>query len=240
MKPVHLRSFPLNYDIFPDGTVRKRVSNGYVFFERTDEESGSYVHIELNGKIIKCLIAELLINSINGPHSLGQAIRYKDGNIHNPHISNLKTKKQKHSLKDQHVLAQDKLISYWLCDSKANSANKRYAAKQQIITPSDVLRCLVVNDFRCFYCDVTLTPYRWQLDHYIPKNKSGKNEFDNLRPSCKYCNVMKSDMTYEETVRRSHAIICLFIKHNPEHHFSSKAKELLESLNYSLSTIPEE
>jgi len=58
-----------------------------------------------------------------------------------------------------------------------------------------------VDTFKCFYCGCDLNKHTWNLDHYTPKSKGGKNNFDNLRPSCKKCNTSKSDMPYEQFIK---------------------------------------
>ena len=66
---------------------------------------------------------------------------------------------------------------------------------------------------RSFYCQSELEPdtlYRdenglvvssrrnWHVDHMVPLSRGGGNEIENLVPSCRSCNAIKSDLTVEE------------------------------------------
>jgi hypothetical protein len=52
---------------------------------------------------------------------------------------------------------------------------------------------------KCFYCEVTLE-YDWEMDHYIPVSKGGKNAIENLVPACRTCNQTKKDTLPHEFV----------------------------------------
>ena len=40
----------------------------------------------------------------------------------------------------------------------------------------------------CQYCGEKVTPANVTLDHYVPQNKGGKNNKENLRTCCLVCN----------------------------------------------------
>lgn len=212
----HLVSFPYNYEINRDGQVRMQTGTGYVYFKRVNQENGAYILIEKDGKEIKCLLAELVLITFHENYKPGYRIKYDDGDMYNISIENLRVKKVTTML-NQKAVGEQALIGDWCCGSKASSANSRYAHLNQIVTPNEVLRCLVVCNFKCFYCGSGLNQRKWHLDHYIPTSKNGKNVFENLRPSCKWCNMMKSDMFYEEVIKQSHRMIEYFKLNHSEH-----------------------
>ena len=49
---------------------------------------------------------------------------------------------------------------------------------------------------KCAYCGCELTN-GWHVDHINPKVYHGTNDFENLNPSCKYCNNYKCHSTLE-------------------------------------------
>jgi len=51
----------------------------------------------------------------------------------------------------------------------------------------------------CFYCETSLQ-YDWEMDHYIPVSKGGKNAIENLVPACRPCNQAKKDTLPHEFV----------------------------------------
>lgn len=53
-------------------------------------------------------------------------------------------------------------------------------------------------DYHCAYCGGFLTATSETLDHFIPISKGGNNEFDNLLPACRWCNVEKTNLDIEE------------------------------------------
>jgi len=214
---THLRSFPLNYEISTEGIVRKRISNGFVYFERNDTSEGTFVTIEKHGKVSTHLLADLMLLSFEPSYLPGYIIIYRDGNINNVKIINLKSKKQTSMLKPSPVDKDAHLIGLWRCQSRADSANQRYKHLVQIITPIEVLRSLMITEYKCFYCGCDLNKHSWHLDHYTPKSKGGKNSFENLRPSCKKCNTAKSDMPYEQFMRHVIRVYEFFKKVEPQH-----------------------
>jgi len=221
-KYVHLRSFSFEYEIANNGQVRKRTDTGYIYFERINEDNGVFVNIPKNGKPNKCLIAELLLYSFIPEYRPGYCIRYKDGNHHHIDIANLGYNKSTSMLNQKPVTKDKALIGYWKCDSRASTSNTRFAHLNQIITSNEILRCLMISGFNCFYCGSGLSCHTWQLDHFIPKSKNGRNEFSNLRVCCKRCNTMKSDMFYEEFVAKALDVVNHFKSHHPDHPIFTK------------------
>lgn len=67
---------------------------------------------------------------------------------------------------------------------------------------TDETRQAIRNKYRgrCSYCGDTL-PDRWHVDHRWPKALDGSNDMDNLMPSCRSCNSLKSD--YEPEMFRA-------------------------------------
>jgi len=47
------------------------------------------------------------------------------------------------------------------------------------------------DDYKCQYCSKQTTPLT--LDHIIPKNKGGKDSWENLVAACSKCNTRKGD-----------------------------------------------
>lgn len=218
-----MKTFPLTYEISSFGDCRKRVKDGFRYFSQIDEPEGTFVYIPVKqGQLQKCLLAELVLLSFNDTYRLGDQIKHRDGNIHNNKISNLKHRRVKQIFDNVPLRVDTRLKGLWGCESRAYTANSRSASKGMIITPDDVLRCLIVCGYKCFYCERGLSPRTWNLDHHIPLSKDGTNEFNNLRASCKYCNTMKSNMAYQEWMAKIHRILAVYIKHNPEHKFSSE------------------
>ena len=67
---------------------------------------------------------------------------------------------------------------------------------------ADVIKC---SGGKCCYCEVKLafdgnhfTPNYFNLEHYIPLERGGTNERENLRASCHQCNAYKGTLLYEE------------------------------------------
>ena len=46
---------------------------------------------------------------------------------------------------------------------------------------------------KCSYCDKPLTVSKVTYDHYIPKKRGGRKEWENIVCACMSCNVKKSD-----------------------------------------------
>ena len=53
----------------------------------------------------------------------------------------------------------------------------------------------------CFYCSCTLTDKgktKKTIDHLVHVYRGGTNDYDNLVPSCRYCNLARGPMDKEE------------------------------------------
>lgn len=50
---------------------------------------------------------------------------------------------------------------------------------------------------RCFYCGCGLDIDDFHMDHFYPKSKGGKANYENLVPSCPFCNLRKRDLSIE-------------------------------------------
>lgn len=57
----------------------------------------------------------------------------------------------------------------------------------------DAKTTLLQFDPRCYYCNKVLNEETATLDHFIPKSKGGKDEFDNAVLACVNCNSNKAD-----------------------------------------------
>ena len=44
---------------------------------------------------------------------------------------------------------------------------------------------------RCAYCGYEINNLQMQMDHVVPKNQGGEDTYENLNPSCRYCNNYK-------------------------------------------------
>lgn len=51
---------------------------------------------------------------------------------------------------------------------------------------------------RCAYCGLELDLDTMTVDHIQPRSRGGKNDRDNINPSCSPCNMFKSAFTVEE------------------------------------------
>ena len=52
--------------------------------------------------------------------------------------------------------------------------------------------------YRCAYCGCEISIDGFHIDHFIPKNRGGRNDFENLFPACNPCNIFKRDWLIEE------------------------------------------
>ena len=50
------------------------------------------------------------------------------------------------------------------------------------------------DDYRCQYCAKQATPLT--IDHIVPKNKGGKDSWENLVAACSKCNTRKGDTLF--------------------------------------------
>lgn len=50
-------------------------------------------------------------------------------------------------------------------------------------------------DKRCAYCGIPLKISELTLDHVYPKSKGGNARAHNIKPSCRFCNCLKEDLS---------------------------------------------
>lgn len=51
---------------------------------------------------------------------------------------------------------------------------------------------------KCYYCKKPLTLETVTIDHFIPQSKGGKNNIENLYPSCGDCNTKKGNSILDD------------------------------------------
>jgi len=59
-------------------------------------------------------------------------------------------------------------------------------------------RVFLKYDGKCAYCGCRLNQDTFHIDHIIPKSRKGKNDFENLNPSCPTCNSCKGTFLIED------------------------------------------
>jgi len=76
-----------------------------------------------------------------------------------------------------------------------NYANKRRAQKAgtfvEHFSEADII---LTYGNKCFYCGSNFE----HIDHYVPLSKGGSHTLENIRPSCKDCNLVKNNKTPDE------------------------------------------
>lgn len=92
------------------------------------------------------------------------------------------------------------------CKEKALKANYR-VENLSLISEHDVLDALKRTNFKCFYCGDNIKSKTWHLDHVFPISLGGLNIATNITPSCKECNLMKSNMPIEYFLNKCKKII---------------------------------
>jgi hypothetical protein len=85
-------------------------------------------------------------------------------------------------------------------------SNSRFSDNLLVI---DLLNAFKRSDFKCTYCKEQLDPVSWQLDHFHAKARGGKNEFKNLAPSCRWCNIMKNALSGDSFLLKCKKIFLL-------------------------------
>jgi 5-methylcytosine-specific restriction endonuclease McrA len=76
-------------------------------------------------------------------------------------------------------------------------------------------------DKHCAYCGNELENIKdMQIDHIISKEDGGTDDFENLNPSCYYCNNYKGSWTLEEFRRN----LLVMLNEKNEYLFKSKGK----------------
>jgi len=59
---------------------------------------------------------------------------------------------------------------------------------------------------KCIYCAEAITLESMHVDHLYPFSKGGSNDIHNLMPSCRYCNLHKSDKLVAPMIIRKEVI----------------------------------
>jgi len=79
-----------------------------------------------------------------------------------------------------------------------NGTNKRRALIGQFTetTKQEWLSLMNEYNWRCFYCDKTLTGKIRSVDHIIPISRNGRHHISNLMPCCRRCNSEKQSIIY--------------------------------------------
>lgn len=179
--------------------------NGHVTYADNDDPKGfqmingikKYLLEPDKGNKLSILLPEqCILLAYQLGYQQGDTILYNDRNKENKKLDNLSYRKP------PIVIAFDgkndvTIKKQWKCNSKVRSANGR-TTQGGLLTIDEVYRCLIVCDFKCFYCVEDLQPERWHLDHALPIIQGGKNEFKNLRASCPTCNMMKGALTVNQ------------------------------------------
>lgn len=76
--------------------------------------------------------------------------------------------------------------------------NRRLALKKTTIVELFTIQDIVsMYGNKCFYCNDKFD----EIDHYIPLSKGGSHTLDNIRPSCKPCNLTKSNKLPDEFIK---------------------------------------
>jgi len=51
----------------------------------------------------------------------------------------------------------------------------------------------------CIYCGEKLLPFsRWHIEHMLPTARDGQNVYENLWPTCSFCNLSKGKLLVDE------------------------------------------
>lgn len=95
-----------------------------------------------------------------------------------------------------------KLLQKFRCSLRAGYANKRFDDK---ICRHDVYQSLQRFNFKCGYCCRPLDE-KWQLDHFYARAVGGKNVNENLVPTCRWCNTMKSSLDGFSFLLKCHTV----------------------------------
>lgn len=72
---------------------------------------------------------------------------------------------------------------------------KEYEYRRRALKKTTMVEKITIEDVinkygnHCFYCFGSFE----ELDHYVPLSKNGPHILDNVRPSCKKCNLSKSN-----------------------------------------------
>lgn len=195
------------YDIHYKGQI---YSNNHKAILPTYEKEGNlYVKLIYKGKETEYMVASLILMQFATSYIIGMPITFKDGNKLNCNLFNLKYNSRK--LKDLYLIGNETEADFkmWKCSQKADTANSR-AKCGGIIDKHDILSTLKICRFKCFYCREQLDPSTWELDHFIPFFRDGKNCPSNIVCSCKICNRIKGELSYQQLIEKCYNIIEIF------------------------------
>ena len=67
-----------------------------------------------------------------------------------------------------------------------NRTRKQFSQKEKV-------RILKKTNGRCFSCGISVDLNRMQVAHIIPFSRGGSDEYNNLLPSCRKCNMYRSN-----------------------------------------------
>ncbi len=206
----------LNYNIHYTGKIYSLISRSLVL--PNEKDGNLYISLTSNGLESEYLLSDLMLRNYSPKdYVFGMAIIFKDKNQLNCRLSNLRFIPDLRRIYRFDQMPDEKEVSLWKCDQKANSANYR-AETRGIVDKYDVFRILRMNGFKCFYCQDNLDNKTWELDHYEPIVRGGKNIITNLVCSCRYCNRLKGEMTYTQMITKVYEIL----KHHQSLSFYSK------------------
>jgi len=75
------------------------------------------------------------------------------------------------------------------------------------LKPSDLIKLFEKQNYTCSYSGEKLTIENAELDHVIPKSKSGTNTIDNLQWTANWVNQMKKDFSEIEFLEKIEKIL---------------------------------
>ena len=74
--------------------------------------------------------------------------------------------------------------------------------KRQSLSRAKRFRVMARDNFRCIYCGATPDKSELHIDHLLPVNSGGTDDFNNLVTACADCNLGKRDAIISEMVDR--------------------------------------
>jgi 5-methylcytosine-specific restriction endonuclease McrA len=107
--------------------------------------------------------------------------------------------KRNHYLRHKPVI-QERVRKYKLDhpDQYRMYSNKRLALKKTAVV-NDFTHSDIVEKYgnECVYCGGAFE----HIDHYVPLSKGGEHTLDNVRPSCRSCNLTKNNKMPEDFLK---------------------------------------
>jgi 5-methylcytosine-specific restriction endonuclease McrA len=80
----------------------------------------------------------------------------------------------------------------------------------ETINSLHVLTALKRLNFQCLYCGEDIIHDEWHLDHVLPLALKGKNEVNNISPTCIDCNMMKHSLQKDRFIKKCKQISANF------------------------------